>query len=152
MATIKFLEDKNGKYQVADLIKEIGDEAKRNGELSNEYAEISARIYQVMMRLRNTGVPPKHLRTLFGKSLSGNPITLTEIVKELDNHPPLLEIRVNWPPVGAFRAIFFYINDSNNIQTIYFTKAVIKPDTYSEAFEVAAKESERIMKEFIHKP
>lgn len=148
MITIQFLKDSNGDYQVADLLKNIVTKSSTD----DNYGELAARIYQVLDILKDYGVPHKDLRTHFGQSLKGNPITLKEIVKELRDYPPLLELKVNWKPIGAFRALFFYINDNAGNQTIYFTKAVIKQDTFDPYFETAAQESLKIMQVFLQKP
>lgn len=145
--TIEFLEDKHENQQVIDLIHEIATKAQTN----EEYREIAKRIAQVFTHLQAVGVPPKHLRTINGTNSDGYTITLVDIVKELDHHKPLLETRINWPPVGAFRAIFFYDTDSRGNQTLYFTKAVIKDKTTSQAFEDIAAESEQMMNDFYTK-
>ncbi|SDN64554.1 hypothetical protein [Alkalicoccus daliensis] len=97
--------------------------------------------------MEEIGVPPKRLRNLIGESIEGHIITLAEFVKELDDHPPLLELRVNWPATGAFRAIFFYKEDEFN-QYLYFTQAVIKKYTFSQEFEAAVIKSEKMMRNF----
>lgn len=144
MITIEYLYDKNGKQQVIDFINNIVAKAQTD----EQHEEMAIRIAQVLDYIQDIGVPPERLRDIKGESRHGNEITLTDVVKELDRHPPLLEFRVNWPPVGAFRAIFFYENDTQNNQNIYFTKAVIKDDTYSQEFEYAVVESEQMLKDF----
>lgn len=142
--TIEFLNDTYGKQQVMDLVHEIGMKAQSD----EEYMEMVKRVAQVFYYLKNTGVPPRHQRTIKVKSKDGFDITLTEIVKELIYHKPLLEVRVNWRPVGAFRAIFFYEQDANGNQNLYFTKAVIKDNNHSEAFESIVVESKIIMNDY----
>ncbi|MGO1923637.1 MAG: hypothetical protein ACTH14_07415 [Jeotgalicoccus sp.] len=145
--TIEFLNDTDGKQQVIDLVHEIAMKAK----LDEDYTEMAKRIAQVFYYLKNAGVPPKHQRTIKAKSKDGFEITLSEIVKELIYHKPLLEVRVNWRPAGAFRAIFFYEQDANGNQSLYFTKAVIKDNNHSEAFESIVVESEIMMNDFYTK-
>lgn len=144
MVEIEFLEDEKGNQQVIDLISSIVSRANRD----ENYAELAARIAQLLDYMKDIGVPPIEKRTLYGISSSGNPITLVNVIKELNNHPPLMEARANWRPVGAFRAIFFYEIDDKGNQTIYFTKAVIKQATFSQEFENAIVESEKMMYKF----
>jgi hypothetical protein len=144
MIEIEFLPDEHGNQQVIDLITSIANRAMED----EDYAELAARIAQLLDYMKAIGVPPIEKRTLYGISSVGNPITLVDVVKELNHHPPLMEARANWRPIGAFRAIFFYeINDKGN-QSIYFTKAVIKQATYSRDFEHAISASEKMMVEF----
>lgn len=144
MITIEYLYDKNDRQQFIDCINDIVLKA----QTESQYGEMAGRIAQVLDYIEDIGIPPSHLRTITGTSTKGETITLTDIVKELKKHPPLLEFRVNWKPIGAFRAIFFYVQDTEGNQTIYFTKAVIKQHTYSQAFENAARESEEMLREF----
>lgn len=144
MVEIEFLADEHGNQQVIDLITSIADRAMTD----KDYAELAARIAQLLDYMKDIGVPPIEKRTLYGISSAGNPITLVDVVKELNHHPPLMEARASWRPVGAFRAIFFYEMDDKGNQTIYFTKAVIKQATYSRDFEHAISASEKMMVEF----
>lgn len=43
---------------------------------------------------------------------------------------------------------FFYEKDGQGNQTLYYTKAVIKKDTYSKEFEEIVAESEVMMNDF----
>lgn len=144
MVEIEFLEDEKGNQQVIDLIASIVSKANSD----ENYAELAARIAQLLDYMKDIGVPPIEKRTLYGISSSGNPITLVDVIKELNDHPPLMEARANWRPIGAFRAIFFYELDAKGNQTIYFTKAVIKQATFSRDFENAIVESEKMMSKF----
>ncbi len=108
-----------------------------------DYAVLAARTAQLFDYMKDIGVPPIEKRTLYGVSSVGNPITLVDVVKELNHHPPLMEARANWRPVGAFQAIFFYEIDEKGNQSIYFTKAIIKQATYSRDFEHAISASEK---------
>ena len=149
MITINFLRDENGYEQVADFIDDLGAKALDDEvENSHAYAEMASRIYFVLDYMRDIGVPPEHLRTLTTKSLEGYNITLSTIVKELKGHPPLLEFRISTKELGAFRAIFFYINDDDGNQHIYFTKAVIKKQKESQEFENSVVESKRMLEKF----
>lgn len=143
MIRIDFMEDENGVQQVINLLTYIARAARQN----DDYKEFSHRIAQAFDYIEEIGVPPDHLRNVEGESIEGFTITLNDVVKELNNHPPLLELRVNWPPVGAFRAIFFYEEDGDG-QEIYFTQAVIKESTFSRDFENAVVKSESMMKDF----
>lgn len=142
--TIEFLEDNQGNQQVMDLVLDIAMRAQTD----EQYREMAKRITQVFSYLKHIGVPPRHQRTIKATSKDGFTITLVDIVKELTYHKPLLEIRVNWRFVGAFRAVFFYEQDTQGNQVLYFTKAVIKEDNYSEEFEGIVAESELMMNDF----
>lgn len=144
--TIEYLEDPNGDIQVQDFILSIINKASTD----DDYANLLGRIDYILNVLATTGVPQINDRTHFATGHKNQPITLVDIVKELDDHPPLLETRANWRAIGsgAFRAIFFYEKDRQGNQTIYFTQAVLKESTYSPAFEQAVKVSEQMMYDF----
>ena len=141
--TIVFLKDEQGDQQVINILSEIISKA----EVDKDYQNMAHRITQAFKYLKDIGVPPKHLRSIQAESLDGFVITLDKVVKELCNHPPLMELRVNWNPVGAFRAIFFYFENGGH-QKIIFTQAVIKEDTFSQPFEDAVRKSEVMLKEY----
>lgn len=141
---IEYLNDSHGNQQVVDLIRHITQRAQTD----DHYKNLSVRIGRVLTLLQNVGVPEVNNRVLKTIGHTGYEITMADVVKELRNHPPLLETRANWPPVGAFRAIFFHETHRNGDQHIYFTEAVIKNNTFSQDFEDAVERSEKMMYEF----
>lgn len=147
--TIEYLEDPNGEQQVLEFLSDLADKAM----LDDDYSNLLTRIDVILTILEEIGVPEINNRTHFAKGHKDQMITLVDIVKELTNHPPLLETRANWRAIGngAFRAIFFYEKDRIGNQTIYFTQAVLKEDTYSPAFEKAVQISEQMMYDFYSK-
>lgn len=142
--TIEYLEDFDGNQQVVDLLSYI----TRRASVDEDYENLAVRIGRVLTLLEAVGVPEINDRLLQTTGHRDQEITLVDVVKELRDHPPLLESRANWFRVGAFRAIFFYEKDRNGDQYIYFTQAVIKQSTYSQDFEEAIEVSERMMYEF----
>lgn len=147
--TIEYLEDPNGDLQVVDFLSDLADKALED----DDYSNLLKRIDTVFTILEEIGVPEIDNRTHFATGHKNQTITLVDIVKELRDHPPLLETRANWRGVGdgAFRAIFFYEKDRDGNQTIYFTQALLKEDTYSPAFEQAVQISEQMMYDFYSK-
>lgn len=145
---INYLEDKDGNQQVVDMLNEIISKSDSDDEDSKDYNQLRQRITHGLSYIGEVGITEKKLKEVIGYTDEGRIFTLTKLVKSLRNHPPLYEFRVNWKPIGAFRAIFFYEEDAKGNQNIYFTKAVIKPDTFSQDFENIAVESETMLREF----
>lgn len=148
MVNFEYLEDENGEQQV---ISEIASVAMKGME-EDAFRTLSELIAQGLDFLEYVGIPKdkKHL-PFTTTNEDGNPLTFATIIKELKHHPPLLEYRVNWRSAGFFRAIFFYLEDSEGNQTIYFTKALVKQEKNPPEFEILALESEQMLKDFIAK-
>jgi hypothetical protein len=81
---------------------------------------------------------------------SGKPYTI-QLVKELRNHVPLLEFRVNWKNAGAFRCLFFE-HRTGNMQLLLMVNAVLKQTTHSPEFERIAVEAEDLYHDFRKNP
>ncbi|RAU97947.1 hypothetical protein [Paenibacillus sp. YN15] len=80
----------------------------------------------------------------------GKPYTI-KLAKELRDHVPLIEFRVNWVGTGAFRAVFFeYVRD--NTQILIFPRAIVKQATYDPEFERIVAETESIYQDFCEFP
>ena len=143
---IEFLEDEHGRKQVLDVVADIAKKALTD----KEYKEFSGRITVLFQILKDRGV--QYEEKGIGE-VEGKTVYLLEMVKQLDRHPPLCESRVNWPRLeyGAFRAIFFYEEDEQGNQKIFFTQAVVKNKTYTEEFEEAIRISEKMMKDHYSK-
>jgi hypothetical protein len=145
MATIHFLEDKNGNQQVVSEIATIAHKAREE----EPFAQLSKYIAQALDFLKDVGAPTnKKLLPFYTQYDDGRPLTFASIVKELTYHPPLLEFRVNWDGAGYFRAIFFYEIGEDDQQDIYFTKAILKQEPNPPDFEILANESEQMLKDF----
>lgn len=146
MINIHFLKDNNGNKQVINVLSDIA----MKGKLDEGYANLTKYIAQALDYLQTIGVPKKSPKTLpFETTLAdGRQLTFATILKELRHHPPLLEFRINWRGTGAFRAIFFYI-DNGSTQDIYFTKATLKQEKNPPEFTLLARESEQMMRDFI---
>ncbi|MFP4976857.1 hypothetical protein ACE6ED_15740 [Paenibacillus sp. CN-4] len=80
----------------------------------------------------------------------GVPYTI-KLVKNLERHVPLIEFRINWRGIGAFRAIFFEHVVGDN-QILFFINCVVKPETKDPAFERAAKDAEMVYQHFLTHP
>lgn len=142
------MEDKEGNQQVVDLISDIIIASESTDADSNDYNQLRQRITHGLYYIGEVGITEEKLEEVIGHTDEGKIFTLKPLVKPLRNHPPLYEFRVNWRPIGAFRAIFFYEEDTKGDQHIYFTKAVIKSRTSSQAFEDIAAESEIMLRDF----
>lgn len=83
MITIEYLYDKNDRQQFIDCLNDIVLKA----QTESQYGEMAGRIAQALDYIEDIGIPPSHLRTITGISTKGDTITLTDIVKELKDHP-----------------------------------------------------------------
>ncbi|MUV38661.1 hypothetical protein JNUCC1_02515 [Lentibacillus sp. JNUCC-1] len=144
-AIITILEDKNGNQQLFDVVAKLSADAKRD----TNAAELAHLVAQAFDYLEYVGVPPKHERLFTGENLSGDPITIANVVKELNHAPPLLELRANRRGYGAFRALFFY-EDINDKHHIYFTKAIIKKENNPPEFNQIVNESLKMLEGFLN--
>jgi hypothetical protein len=131
---------------VLDLINQIEVEAQGDAGM--------LQLYKFIIRgleiLENHGLDNALKNYLYGTREDGKPYTI-KIAKELRNHIPLIEFRVNWTGTGAFRAIFFeYVHSKKQI--LIFTRAVVKQATYDPDFERIARESETIYHDFMANP
>ncbi|MFC7561634.1 hypothetical protein ACFQY3_25605 [Paenibacillus farraposensis] len=80
----------------------------------------------------------------------GKPYTI-QLIKELRDHVPLLEFRINWEGFGAFRSVFFeYCREDH--QFLVFARAIVKQTTYSADFEQIVQETEQLYMDFINNP
>lgn len=138
---IEFYADPDtGEKQVLDIIRQLA--VKDDPE--------KLQLYKLILRgldfLRNYGLQESFKRYFQTHLEDGRPYTIM-LVKRLRNHVPLLEFRVNWKGLGAFRACFFehYID---GIQVLVFTRAVIKQNTYDAEFERIAAQSEQDFKNY----
>lgn len=145
---IEYLEGKDGNQQVVDMISEIITESESTDADNKDYDQLRQRITHGLYYIGEVGITKEKLEEVIGHTDEGHVFTLTRLVKPLINHPPLYEFRVNWRPIGAFRAIFFYEEDTKGDQHIYFTKAVIKSHTFSQEFEDIVAESEIMLRDF----
>lgn len=128
-----FLEDEDGCSQVIETINFLREEAMGNPD--NE--QLSLFVLAAMNFLETLGIPLALTVFFTTTRRDGRPYTI-RVVKELVNHPPLLEFRVNWRGAGAFRALFF-VYKVDDIQFLVFVRATIKLTTYSAEFEKIIK-------------
>lgn len=149
MITIDYLVDKNGRQQVIDMINTIIANADDDThEYQEGYDKMRQRIAHGLQYISIVGIVEDQLKQVVGTEQDGSVFTLAPLVKPLKYHRPLYEFRVNVRSVGAFRAIFFYDEDPYKNQSIYFTKAIIKPTTTYQAFNAIAAESEIMRNDF----
>ncbi|MDY8116758.1 hypothetical protein UY286_04805 [Paenibacillus polymyxa] len=122
----------------------------RRAETDTTFTQFVELIFQALEFLEKWGTPYS-LNEFFTTSISENSLYSIRIVKELRNHPPLLEFRVNWRGAGAFRAVFFeyYLDD---IQMLVFTQATVKTNTFSQEFERILEKSEAQYIAFMKSP
>ncbi|WP_229525458.1 hypothetical protein [Paenibacillus farraposensis] len=122
----------------------------RRAETDAIFAQLVELIFQALEVLEKWGIFHS-MNEFFTTPISGNSLYSIRIVKELRNHPPLLEFRVNWRGAGAFRAVFFEYH-FNDIQVLVFTQATIKTHTFSQEFEKLIKKSEAQYIAFMESP
>lgn len=137
---IIFLYDPDRQTQpVFDLITSIELESHSNPEMRQ--------LYKLIIRglefLENFGMLHGLKQYFTGSREDGAPYTI-KVVKELRDHPPLLEFRVNWRGAGAFRAVLY-----RGDQFLIFPRGVLKQSTYDPDFERVVKEAEAIYSDFM---
>ncbi|MDN4617264.1 hypothetical protein QCD85_04110 [Paenibacillus sp. PsM32] len=144
---IEFIEDPNtGKQEVYELINQVRQEASQNVDQMQMFKFIM----NGLEFLEKHGIPVATQKYFVDMREDGKPYTI-QLVKELRDHVPLLEFRVNWKGLGAFRAIFFEYYYSNT-QILIFTKAIVKKTTYSQEFEKIIQQSELLYSNFLENP
>ncbi|WP_187377789.1 hypothetical protein [Paenibacillus senegalimassiliensis] len=140
------MKDEDEKPQVKLFLQKL----IRQAETDVAYAQLVELIFQALEFLEKRGLSHS-IREFFTTSIRSDSLYSIRVVKELENHPPLLEFRVNWRGVGAFRAIFFrYMDD--DVEVLVFTQAVLKNASFSLAFEQIVKVSEKQYLAFIKSP
>lgn len=115
-----FTDPQTGEKPALALIKQIGIEGKKDPDRLQMYALI----LRGMEFLRTHGLQDSFKEYFKTHLEDGNPYTIL-LVKELRDHVPLLEFRVNWKETGGFRAIFFEQQIDGN-QILIFVNAVVK--------------------------
>jgi hypothetical protein len=143
---IWFLKDEEGKAQVKLCLQELIQRAKAD-PLFTQLVEL---IFQAIEFVEKRGMIHS-MTEFFTTSLEGNSLYSIRVIKELRDHPPLLEFRVNWRGAGAFRAICFEYS-LENVQMLVFTQATLKARTYSEEFVQLIKKSEEQYIAFMKSP
>ncbi|ALP38010.1 hypothetical protein ASL14_19270 [Paenibacillus sp. IHB B 3084] len=133
---IWFLKDEEENVPVKLCLQQL----IRRAETDAIFAQLVELIFQALEFLEKWGILHS-TNEFFITPISGNSLYSIRIVKELRNHPPLLEFRVNWRGAGAFRAVFFKYH-FKDIQVLVFTQATIKTHTFSQEFEKLIKKSE----------
>ncbi|WP_027965118.1 hypothetical protein [Halalkalibacillus halophilus] len=143
MAIIKYLENEQGEQQAFDEISKIAEKGKEYPL----YAELASFILQGLDLLEDVGVPPDGELILTGRNAKDHLRTF-KIYKPLKHHSPLMEFRINWEQIGAFRAIFFSI-EKDGKEILYFTRSLIKQSTSDPAFDKIIEESELMFRKFM---
>lgn len=144
---IEFIENpETGQKEVYELINQMQQEALQ----SIDQMQMFKFVMNGLEFLEKHGMPIATQKYFVDMREDGRPYTI-QLVKELRDHVPLLEFRVNWKGLGAFRAIFFEYCYSNT-QILIFTKAIIKKTTYSQEFEEIIEQSEIIYSNFLENP
>ncbi|TKJ93402.1 hypothetical protein PO903_10575 [Paenibacillus sp. PK4536] len=144
---IEFIENpETGQQEVYELINKVRQEASQ----SVDQMQMFKFIMNGLEFLEKHGIPIAAQKYFVDMREDGRPYTI-QLVKELRNHVPLLEFRVNWKGLGAFRAIFFEYYYSNT-QILIFTKSIIKKSTYSQEFEEIVQQSELLYSNFLENP
>ncbi len=144
---IEFIENpETGQQEVYELINQVRQKASQ----SIDQMQMFKFIMNGLEFLEKHGIPIAAQKYFVDMREDGRPYTI-QLVKELRNHVPLLEFRVNWKGLGAFGAIFFEYYYSNT-QILIFTKAIIKKSTYSQEFEEIVQQSELLYSNFLENP
>ncbi|MEB8638241.1 hypothetical protein P4H32_31905 [Bacillus cereus] len=141
---IEFLYDPQLQTQpVLDLIHQI----EANAESDPGMMQLYKFIIRGLEFLERHGIPHVIHHYFTGIREDGRPYTI-KMVKQLRNHVPLMEFRVNWEGTGAFRAVFFEYQHEGK-QILIFPRAVVKQSTYDPDFERIAREAEAIYHDFM---
>ncbi|NMO98134.1 hypothetical protein [Paenibacillus lemnae] len=142
---IEFLPDESGDEQALSLIHDIRSKIDSDEDMK----QLFIFIMRGLEFLEGHGLGALN-EYFIDETEDGFPYTI-RLVKELRNHVPLLEFRVNWKNAGAFRCVFFE-HRVGDLQVLLMIKAVLKQATYSPEFEKIALESESIYKDFVKNP
>ncbi|TVX85537.1 hypothetical protein [Paenibacillus agilis] len=146
---IEFLHDPNtGQQQVLDFIRQLKLEAEKEQDTGK--LQLFAFIIRGLEFLELHGVTHAFKNYFQTHREDGRPYTIM-LLKELRDHVPLLEFRVNWKGSGAFRAVFFEW-EYEGMQVLCFTRAVIKQTTFDDDFERIANEAESVYADFTANP
>ncbi|MFD1130626.1 hypothetical protein ACFQ3J_21005 [Paenibacillus provencensis] len=143
---IEFLKDpKDGKRQVFDLISELRDKAETHSGMH----QMVLLIMRGLEFLQHHGYP--HAEDFFFTDTleNGDPYTI-RLIKTLSKEP-LIEFRINYREVGAFRIVFF-VHYIKNVQILVMAKAVIKQSTYSKEFNQIVRDTSAIYSKFVQDP
>lgn len=135
-----------GTKPVMTLIQQLLEEGKSDPEVFQLYLLIIRGIDF----LRRHGLQESFKTYFMTQREDGRPYTIM-LVKELEQHVPLVEFRINWRGVGAFRAVFFEYEDEGEAVLI-FVNAVMKKQTYDQTFEAMVEEVESIFTDFQQDP
>lgn len=141
---IEFLEDPTtGDQPVLALIRQIGADGQQDADL--------LQMYKLIIRgldfLRRHGLQDAFKEYFKTHLEDGRPYTIL-LVKQLNDHVPLLEFRINWQGTGAFRAVFFEHIEGED-QILYFAQAVVKQKTFDLDFETIVAQAEHAYKGFL---
>lgn len=142
---IEFLPDKYGNEPVLNLIKEIRGKVNTDPDMMQLFKFIMRGLE--FLEAHGLGAIERYF---VDETEGGRPYTI-QLVKELRNHVPLLEFRVNWKNAGAFRCLFFE-HRTDNMQLFLMVNAILKQTTYSEDFERIAVEAEELYHDFRKNP
>ena len=143
MAILDFIEDENGKQQAYDFIDRISDLADEdNADVTVK--DLSHRILQLLLWFKRHGLAPSDKRDAVFQKFDRSPFTMSPVLKDLVHHTGLYEGRINCNRDVAFRIIFFQSFNSDGEEVIHFTKAVIKDDHNSKAFQDLVQKVENI--------
>lgn len=123
-------------------------------EMEGQINSDALQVYRLIVRgfefLEIYGLDYSLKNFLNGILEDGRPYTI-RLVKMLRDHVPLVEFRVNWNGIGAFRAVFFeYVR--NELQILVFPRAIIKQATYDPEFERIVVEAKTIYDDFLQSP
>lgn len=143
---IWFLKDEEERVPVKLCLHQLIRRAETNATFT-QYVEL---IFQALEFLEKWGIPHS-MNEFFTTPISGDSLYSIRIVKELRNHLPLLEFRVNWRGAGAFRAVFFEYH-LDDIQVLVFAQAIVKTHTFSQEFERIIKKSKAQYIAFMKSP
>ncbi|MNB91618.1 hypothetical protein D3C75_387010 [compost metagenome] len=143
---IWFAKNEKGVSQVEEYMKQMITDAKNN--LAQK--QLVDLVMQALEYLGEWGIPYSQ-NEFFVADLNNNSLYSIKLVKELKDHPPLLEFRVNWRGAGAFRAVFFeYRQDMTQI--LIFVEAIVKESTFSLQFEEMVLRCEQYYDAFMKSP
>lgn len=150
VSIIEFLYDPSTQTQpVSDVIDNLRSEG-----VAGDVGKLQ--LFKLVQRglefLEKHGMPSASIQYFTTERDDGSPYTI-RLVKNLSQHVPLLEFRINWTGTGAFRATFFECpHPKTGQQILIFVRAVVKVSTFDPDFERIATETDVIYSNFMQNP
>lgn len=146
MANIQFVKGYDGERQA---YKFIFEQVAQKAIDDPDYRELANLVTKAIKRIYDVGLMPEE--ELFETTRLDDAIySIRPLMKKVVfPYGPLklYSLRINYKRVFAFRAIFF-IRYPNDVETFFFTKALLKTTDHSPEFNQAVKESQQLAHDY----